>query len=673
MKNFVLAALVTMLCLWGEWNHASAEDYTFSIMVKAGDIIDGRTMLDVANFSMNNNNEIVFRASNPTTGEGLYTQNTILVERNDFIAGKQLELFVGPNASPMLNDLGQVAFRAEFRGTNRPLGIFTLDSLLAEVGDVVGTKTIASFSDFVAINNSGDVAYAAFFNDGSSGTLKNGIPFALPGDTIAGKTLTSIGSPPRGMNNLGEIPFIGFFDGGSGIFTSQELVVQSGGTIDGTTFTDFFDSPCINDLGDIVFKGRWPLGLYTRDTRLVTAGDVIDGITLTGFSFHVINNAGDIAFLGNHSGGNAVFTPDTVVAQPGDVVDGKTMIAFGAIFLNDHGDMAFSVRFADSTRGIVFAEKVTNISPVADAGVNVSIHSSQQLNTTLSGTATDPDNDPLTYRWLEGTTELLASTTVVGGDASLDLSILSPFIIGEHTLTLEVSDGQAATTDEMVLTVENSPPVVAASGGGTFQLGSNITLRGNVSDFDGDGLNYRWFEGSTDFTTSFISTIAGGTPVVLPDFIIIGGLSLGSHILTLEADDSTNTPVSEGITVDVIDTTAPAISATANPGILWPANHQMIDVIIQADAADNSGSVTLTASVISSEPPDTDGDGNTIPDYTTPVIDQSTGEITLQLRSERKGQGTGRSYTITVTATDYSGNSSDAVVEVVAPHDKGKK
>ncbi len=310
---------------------------------------------------------------------------------------------------------------------------------------------------------------------------------------------------------------------------------------------------------------------------------------------------------------------------------------------------------------------------IVDAGVNVTIDSSEQLSTILNGTATDSD-PPLTYRWLEGATELLASSPVVGGSAPLDLFPLPLFSIGAHTLTLEADNDQTIATDDMILTIENSPPTVAPSGGGTFQLGDNITLSGQVADFDGDGLNYRWFEGALpDFTASFISTNAGGTPVVLPEFVIIGGLSLGNHIITLEADDGTNPPESDNINVDVIDTTDPTISVTVSPGILWPPNHKMVDVVVQATANDNSGSVTLTASVTSSEPPDTDGDGNTIPDFTTPVINQSTGEITLQLRSERKGQGTGRTYTITVTATDGSDNSSDAVVEVVAPHDRGKK
>jgi hypothetical protein len=95
-------------------------------------------------------------------------------------------------------------------------------------------------------------------------------------------------------------------------------------------------------------------------------------------------------------------------------------------------------------------------------------------------------------------------------------------------------------------------------------------------------------------------------------------------------------------------------------------------VTIQAHAADNSGHVILSASVVSNEPPQVDGSGNTIPDFTMPMIDQATGIITLQLRAERSGQGDGRIYTITVTATDQSGNATTADVNVVVPKNQGK-
>ncbi len=184
---------------------------------------------------------------------------------------------------------------------------------------------------------------------------------------------------------------------------------------------------------------------------------------------------------------------------------------------------------------------------------------------------------------------------------------------------------------------------------------------GTCTDYDGLSCN---LDIITAGDTAIVTYIA--TPT-LP-----GTLANVATVLGNEGDsDLTNN--SAMTTTEVIDTTPPTISATVSPGTLWPANHKMVDVVIQANANDNSGSVTLSATVVSSEPPDTDGDGNTIPDYTTPVIDQSTQLITLQLRAERKGQGTDRTYAITVTATDGSGNSSDAIVEVVVPHDKGKK
>ncbi len=61
------------------------------------------------------------------------------------------------------------------------------------------------------------------------------------------------------------------------------------------------------------------------------------------------------------------------------------------------------------------------------------------------------------------------------------------------------------------------------------------------------------------------------------------------------------------------------------------------------------------------------------PDSIGPEIDQLNGIISLQLRAERSGSGDGRIYTITIIATDDSGNTSSADAEIIVPHDKRKK
>ena len=109
------------------------------------------------------------------------------------------------------------------------------------------------------------------------------------------------------------------------------------------------------------------------------------------------------------------------------------------------------------------------------------------------------------------------------------------------------------------------------------------------------------------------------------------------------------------------DTTPPAItSASASPNTLWPPNHKMVPVTVTVAATDNSGDVPTCqiVSVSSNEPINGLGDGNTAPDW------QITGTLTVNLRAERSGKGTGRTYTITVACTDGFGNTSTAAVTV---------
>jgi uncharacterized repeat protein (TIGR01451 family) len=109
--------------------------------------------------------------------------------------------------------------------------------------------------------------------------------------------------------------------------------------------------------------------------------------------------------------------------------------------------------------------------------------------------------------------------------------------------------------------------------------------------------------------------------------------------------------------------------AAADPSVLWPPNHRMVNVTVSYDVTDNCplppGSCTL--SVTSNEPVDGNGDGHTSPDWI--VLDDHH----VLLRAERAGNGNGRIYTITITCVDSGGNTSTDSVTVTVPHDRGRR
>ncbi len=327
----------------------------------------------------------------------------------------------------------------------------------------------------------------------------------------------------------------------------------------------------------------------------------------------------------------------------------------------------------NSSYGLRF---ICNQPPKVDAGPNVSIPSSQESATTINGTATDPDGDWLTYRWLEGDTELLAWTSAgPSGACPLNLANVPQALpLGPHTLRLEVNDGTVTVSDTMILTIGNSPPTLACAGRVNALVWSPVALHASVADFDGDTLSYTWSYGQLLVYQGTIQAPAGGTPVELPTVTYPAGFDVGTYTFTLTVSDAQNPSVTCSLDVSVTDTEGPKLQPVASPSILWPPNHTMMDVLIETHATDNSRDpVTLTVNQIAStEDPDKAGDGHTIPDSQVIDINQATGVIHLQLRSERSGKGPGRTYTITITATDKSGNKTTVSVQVQAPHDKGK-
>ena len=138
---------------------------------------------------------------------------------------------------------------------------------------------------------------------------------------------------------------------------------------------------------------------------------------------------------------------------------------------------------------------------------------------------------------------------------------------------------------------------------------------------------------------------------------------VGTTIITYSATDGAGNTTSDTQDVTVVDDTPPVMTrASVDKPTLSPPNHQMVDVTVSYTATDNCGAVNTALSISSNEPVNGPGDGNTSPDWE--IVDAHH----VWLRAERSGQGGGRIYTITITATDNLGNTSSQVVTVRVPH-----
>lgn len=117
------------------------------------------------------------------------------------------------------------------------------------------------------------------------------------------------------------------------------------------------------------------------------------------------------------------------------------------------------------------------------------------------------------------------------------------------------------------------------------------------------------------------------------------------------------------------DQEEPTLAPQINETLLWPPDDRMVDIIIETNVWDNSGTTTFSVEVTSNEPEEDQEDDDTSIDWTDPVIEEETGVITLQLRAERSEEGNGRVYTIAITATDPSNNSKTVFSNIFVPYE----
>ena len=261
----------------------------------------------------------------------------------------------------------------------------------------------------------------------------------------------------------------------------------------------------------------------------------------------------------------------------------------------------------------------------------------------LSDVAIDSSGSLVYVTTLHQTVDLVRFNEIVKINAN-SFTIQDRFVIGGLLVGLAVPP------------TLNQPPVADAGPDQTASADSGclapVSLNGSASsDPDRDTLTFTW--------TGSFGTATGPTPMV--------SLPLGTHIITLMVDDGKGGTVSDTVVVTVVDTTPPSIgTVTANPSVLWPPDHLMTPVTVTVGVSDlcDAAPACQIFAISSNEPIKGLGDGDTAPDW---VI---TGNLTVSLRAERSGTGSGRVYTIMVRCTDASGNSSTKSVAVTVPRDQ---
>lgn len=213
----------------------------------------------------------------------------------------------------------------------------------------------------------------------------------------------------------------------------------------------------------------------------------------------------------------------------------------------------------------------------------------------------------------------------------------------------------------------NAPPQVSCPADATVECGTPTQVTVVVSDPDGDAMTVVW---SVNGVAQKTNSVPASSPPAPANVMFVTTLPLGTNHVGVQVTDTAHHTVSCSTVIKVVDTTPPVIVAVAaDPNVLWPPNHKMVNVRVTARVTDTCSDTTWKIiSVTSNEPVNGLGDGDTAPDWLI------TGDHTLQLRAERSGKGTGRVYTITIQAKDTSGNLSvPKTVTVKVPKSQGDK
>lgn len=462
------------------------------------------------------------------------------------------------------------------------------------------------------------------------------------------------------------------------VSNNTTLNIGAGAVIEGTVRVH--DSSSLNvsggQFGPTSLHGR--VYLYDTSNALVTGGTFggtgatssTGGILVFGDSVLTIEG-GDFGVTGIHgssgyirpSGNSLVNISGGTFGGPGSHT-GSIQASGDSVVNITGGTFGTGTGVANGIFSLTYQATV-NISggvllPRTDGASHGNIHSADALITVAGCAFTTPDGTPLPFGLQPNTYAFRFNATLDTGDT---------FQIRMYAYY--------ANTVRLDYVPCNEDPVADAGPDQTAECAGLLTtvqLDGSASsDPDGDTLSYEW---------------AAPVGVTLDDPNIAspsGDFPIGPSLLTLTVADGNGGVSCDDVLIIIQDTTAPVVVCTTDVIALHAPNHTMRTVQIGVAVTEECSDFALSCEVSSSEPDDANGDGAFTGDvdgldgYTLPVTVDLTfdaasnafiGEV--ELRAERDGAESGRSYSIVCDVADFAGNVSSASCVVVVPHDRRK-
>ncbi|WP_306224535.1 Ig-like domain-containing protein [Bosea beijingensis] len=550
----------------------------------------------------------------------------------------------------------------------------TIGVPVAVTGGTVTLNANGTLTFAPALNYNGSPSFTYTISDGTTtanatvnGTVTpvNDAPVAA-GDSITVTEDTPFTFDPRSNDSdvdgnplsITQINGTNIASGGSVVIPGGTVTLNANGTLT--------VSPAANYNGPIGFTytisdGAGGTASATVSGTVTAVNDppvaVDDVVTLAedgSATFDVRANDGDVE--GNPLSITQINGSPITVGVPVTVAEGSvTLNANGTLtFLpnaNFNGATSFTYTISDGQGGTATATVAVTVAGENDAPISSNGSLTTNEDTVFSGTlptATDADNDPVTYS--AGTTVPAHGTVTIAANGSYTYTPAANFA-GSDTFSFVVSDGFGGQ-NEYYVTV-TVLPVNDAPGAGTIPALSqaeatavDLNISGYFSDLDGDTLSYS--AGGTLPPGLTLNSATGVISGTIANDASLGGTG-GAYTVVITASDGQGGSVQSSFTFTVINPAPIANNDTVNATEDTPAVFNVITGV---------GTVSGAAGA------DSDPDGDTLQLVSASagngtVSFQPNGTITYTPSANFNGADT-----IVYTISDGQGGTATATVTI---------